>query len=76
MTSDQQQHTKATVTTPTDREIRIERIFDAPRDQVYAIYTDPELIPEWWGPRGITTIVDRDGRPARRELALRDAQLR
>jgi uncharacterized protein YndB with AHSA1/START domain len=50
--------TTATVTTPTDREIRIERIFDAPRDRVFAIYTDPELIPEWWGPRSTTTVVD------------------
>ena len=57
MTSDQQQ-TTATVTTPTDREIHIERVFDAPRDQVFSVFTDPELIPEWWGPRGTTTVVD------------------
>ena len=56
MTNDQQQ--KATITTPSDREIRIERIFDAPRDKVFAAYTDPERIPEWFGPRGTTTIVD------------------
>ncbi len=37
----------ATVTTPTDREIHIERIFDAPRDRVFAAFTDPKLIPEW-----------------------------
>ena len=54
----------ATVTTPTDREIHIERTFDAPRDKVFAAYTDPELIPEWYGPRGTTTIVDvMDVRP-------------
>ena len=58
MTSHQQQAPTATVTTPTDREIRIERVFDAPRDRVFATYTDPALIPEWWGPRGTTTIVD------------------
>ena len=57
--SDQQQANVATVTTPTDREIHVERIFDAPRDRVWATYTDPKLIPEWWGPRGTTTIVDR-----------------
>ena len=56
MTNDQQQ--AATITTPADREIRIERIFDAPRDRVFAAYTDPARIPEWWGPRGTTTIVD------------------
>jgi uncharacterized protein YndB with AHSA1/START domain len=48
-----------TITTPTDREIHTERIFDAPRDRVFAAYTDPELIPEWYGPRGGTTIVDQ-----------------
>jgi uncharacterized protein YndB with AHSA1/START domain len=47
-----------TVTTPTDREIRAERVFDAPRDRVYEAYTNPELIPQWWGPHGTTTIVD------------------
>jgi uncharacterized protein YndB with AHSA1/START domain len=58
VTSEQQQARSATITTPTDREIYIERVFDAPRDRVFAVYTDPELIPEWWGPRGGTTIVD------------------
>ena len=58
MTEDQQQATTTVITTPTEREIRIERVFDAPRERVFAIYTDPELIPAWWGPRGTTTIVD------------------
>jgi uncharacterized protein YndB with AHSA1/START domain len=63
MTSDQQAPA-ATVTTPTDREIHVERVFDAPRDHVFAAYTDPELIPQWWGPRDGTTIVDEmDVRP-------------
>jgi uncharacterized protein YndB with AHSA1/START domain len=57
MTNDQAQ--ASTITTPTDREIHIERVFDAPRDRVFAVYTDPELIPEWWGPRGTTAIVDQ-----------------
>lgn len=47
--STQQAGERAIITTPTDREIHVERVFDAPRDRVY---TDPELIPEWWGPRG------------------------
>jgi uncharacterized protein YndB with AHSA1/START domain len=59
MTSDQQHAATATITTPTEREIRIERIFEAPRDRVFAVYTDPELIPEWWGLRDSTTIVDK-----------------
>ena len=55
MTSQQQSTATATITTPSDREIHCERVFDAPRDRVYAAYTDPALIPEWWGPRGTTT---------------------
>jgi uncharacterized protein YndB with AHSA1/START domain len=64
MTNDQQQAPTAVVTTPAEREIHIERVFDAPRDRVFAAFTDPELIPEWWGPHGTTTVVDRmDVRP-------------
>jgi uncharacterized protein YndB with AHSA1/START domain len=64
MTSDQQQAPTATITTPTDRGIHIERVFDAPRNRVFAAYTDPKLIPEWWGPRDMTTVVDQmDVRP-------------
>ena len=40
---------KTQVTTPNDLEIRLERVFDAPRDRVFAVWTDPELIPQWWG---------------------------
>ena len=59
MTSPQQQSDRlATVTTPSDREIHVKREFDAPRDRVFAAYTDPKLVPEWWGPRGTTTMVD------------------
>ena len=47
------------VTTPSDREILSERIFEAPRQLVFDTMTDPNLISEWWGPRGITTVVDR-----------------
>jgi uncharacterized protein YndB with AHSA1/START domain len=63
MTSDQQT-ARAILTTPADREIRSERIFDAPRERVFALWIDPGLIPEWWGPRGTTTVVDQaDVRP-------------
>jgi uncharacterized protein YndB with AHSA1/START domain len=64
MTSDQQQAPTAALTTPTDRQIHVERVFDAPRDRVFAAFTDPKLIPEWWGPRDTTTVVDHmDVRP-------------
>jgi uncharacterized protein YndB with AHSA1/START domain len=57
VTSDQQE--AAVVTTPTDRDIHIERVFNAPRDRVYAAFTDPELVPQWWGSRDGVTVVDR-----------------
>ena len=50
-----------TVTTPNDLEIRVERVFDAPRPHVFSVYTDPELIPEWWGEG--TVVEEMDVRP-------------
>lgn len=32
------------------REIISMRLIDAPRDQVYQVYTDPRTLPRWWGP--------------------------
>jgi uncharacterized protein YndB with AHSA1/START domain len=53
-----------TLTTPSDREILLTRTFDAPRTIVFKVMTDPAHIPQWWGRRGSTTIVDRmDVRP-------------
>ncbi len=40
------------VTTPSDREIRMERIFDAPRALVYDAFTQPKLLKRWFGPDG------------------------
>jgi uncharacterized protein YndB with AHSA1/START domain len=37
----------------------MERVFDAPRELVFKAYTDPNLIPKWWGPRRYTTTVDK-----------------
>ena len=53
-----------TFTKPSDREIGMTRVFDAPRELVFRAYTDAELIPQWWGLRTHTTIVDvMDVRP-------------
>jgi uncharacterized protein YndB with AHSA1/START domain len=52
---------ETTVTTPNELEIRIERIFDAPRAHVYSVWTDPQLIPEWWGEG--TVVEEMDVRP-------------
>jgi uncharacterized protein YndB with AHSA1/START domain len=48
----------STVTTPTDREIRTERVFNAPRESVWRAFTDPELIAQWWG-RGNRLVIER-----------------
>jgi len=48
-TTQQKPTTRATVTTPTDRNVRIERIFNAPRDRVWQALTDPKLVAQWWG---------------------------
>lgn len=48
----------AQISTPSDREIRIERIFNAPRDRVWKAFTDPALIAQWWG-RGNKVVVER-----------------
>lgn len=50
-----------TVTTPSELEIRVECVFDAPRAHVFSVWTDPQLIPEWWGDG--TTVEEMDVRP-------------
>ena len=50
-----------TVTTPNELEIRVERIFDAPRAHVFSVWADPKLIPEWWGDG--TVVEEMDVRP-------------
>jgi uncharacterized protein YndB with AHSA1/START domain len=49
---------------PGKQETTTSRVFDAPRDLVFKVSNDPALIPEWWGPRYLTTTVDQmDVRP-------------
>jgi uncharacterized protein YndB with AHSA1/START domain len=43
---------------PGQHELVMTRVFDAPRDRVFKTYTDPALVPRWWEPEGMTTIVD------------------
>ena len=40
---------------------RVERVFDAPRPHVFSVWTDPALIPEWWGDG--TVVEEMDVRP-------------
>lgn len=39
---------KTTFTTAADRDIHIERIFNASRDRVWAAATEPDLLKQWW----------------------------
>ncbi|HMH54837.1 MAG TPA: SRPBCC family protein [Gemmatimonadales bacterium] len=43
---------KLQVTTPSEREIAMTRIFDAPRSLVFDAWTKPELLKRWLGVRG------------------------
>ena len=49
---------KAAITAIGDREVRIERIFNAPRDRVWKAMTDPKLVAQWWG-RGNKLVIER-----------------
>jgi len=46
------------LTTPTDREIVLTRVFDAPRHMVFEAFTKPELLKRWLlGPPGWEMVV-------------------
>lgn len=47
---------QAIATTP-DREIVIERSFEAPRELVFDVWTRPEHVVHWWGPNGFTITI-------------------
>jgi len=61
---------------PGKQEILITREFDASRELVFKAFTDPKLIPQWWGPRYLSTEVDQmDVRPGGQwRFINRDAQ--
>ena len=45
------------VTTPSDREIVLTRVFDAPRQLVFDALSKPELLKRWFGPHGHSLVV-------------------
>jgi uncharacterized protein YndB with AHSA1/START domain len=49
----------STITVPGSTEMTMTRVFDAPRELVFRAWTDPELIPKWWGRYDTTTTVDK-----------------
>lgn len=45
------------ITLPTDRQIVMTRVFDAPRQLVWDAFSKPELLKRWFGPRGFSLSV-------------------
>jgi uncharacterized protein YndB with AHSA1/START domain len=56
--TEQEPTMKAQITTPGDRDVRIERIFNAPRERVWQAMTDPKLVAQWWG-RGNKLVIEK-----------------
>ncbi len=53
-----------TVTLHSDREVILEREFDAPRELVFDAFSKPEHVAHWWGQQGSTMpICEMDFRP-------------
>ena len=47
-----------------DRDLVLSRIIDAPREKVYAAYTTPAKVAQWWAPRPWTaSVLKMDLRP-------------
>ena len=52
------------MTTSAQNEIAMTRTFDAPRELVFAMWTNPDHVAWWFGPKGFTmTIESMDVRP-------------
>ena len=54
-----------TNTAAIEQEMVMTRVFDAPPEFLFKAYTDQNLIPQWWGPKRLTTsVVKMDVRPS------------
>jgi uncharacterized protein YndB with AHSA1/START domain len=47
--------TDSTPAAAADQEVRITRVFDAPRERVFRAWTDPDEVTAWYGPEGFDT---------------------
>src|SRR5438034_8725004 len=46
------------------KELVVERVFDAPRERVFEVFTQPEHIQKWWGPKMVgNPIAEFEARP-------------
>jgi uncharacterized protein YndB with AHSA1/START domain len=47
-----------------EHELVLTRVFDAPRELVWKVWTDPKHVARWWGPHGFTNpVCELDVRP-------------
>lgn len=46
-------------TSTSEREVRTARIIAAARDRVFAAWTDPAILAQWWGPNGFSNTFHR-----------------
>lgn len=42
-----------------DRELRISRLFNAPVELVWEVWTNPDHLKNWWGPNGFTNTIHK-----------------
>ncbi len=59
MTTRTSHHETQVIADPALPTIEIIREFDAPPERVFQAHTDPDLVVQWLGPRGLTMRVDR-----------------
>lgn len=38
------------------KEVTVTRVVSAPRERVFRAWTDPDLVVQWWGPRGFGSV--------------------
>src|SRR5258708_3567492 len=56
---------KGSIITNEEQELVLTREFEAPRELVFKVWTDPKHVAQWWGPRGFTNpVCELDLRPA------------
>jgi len=58
MITELKQNVRAILSTPSDREFRLERTFNSPREKLWKAMTEPELLKQWWG-RGNPLTIER-----------------
>jgi len=51
--------TKEKATSTANRQISVKRLLNAPVNMVFEVWTKPEHIKNWWGPRGFTNTISK-----------------